>query len=444
MPIRRAVKMHCCLNGLIHSALLLLSIGSISFFTVYGAGVKDAAAKVNMYFGSCSGGNPSSYSFVERIKTDYNMLVCENAMKWDATERTQGSFSYSGGDQVVTFAQANNMLVRGHTLVWHAQTPTWVGNLNREQMLAAMKNHINNVMGHWKGKILEWDVVNEAVSAGANSMWQKTIGTGFIDSAFVYAHAADPGAYLYYNDYGSEGIGGKSDQIYTMVKDMKAKGIPIHGVGLQCHVGSSINKSQVSQNIKRLGDLGLRVSCTEVDIRPTNAQAWSNLVGACVENYNATSFMCWGFDDAHSWLGNPCNCQIWDAQGQPKADVLAAVEGAFNNGDPAVAEKRKVFMALSPTAILEGKGKPTALNFKGVPRFRFNNNTLSYHLPSAQNVQVQIIDMQGKTAVDLNLGMQNSGSHSVRLALKRLPAGLYFAKIKLGDQSMHIPFTLFN
>jgi endo-1,4-beta-xylanase len=115
-------------------------------------------------------------------------------------KRTQGNFSYSGGDAVMNFATQNGMLVRGHTLVWHAQTPSWVESLNREQMLAAMKNHINNVMGNWKGKILEWDVVNEAVSAGANSMWQKIIGTGFIDSAFVYAHQADPAAYLYYND----------------------------------------------------------------------------------------------------------------------------------------------------------------------------------------------------------------------------------------------------
>jgi GH35 family endo-1,4-beta-xylanase len=421
----------------------LFSVIVFSFLAA-DAGVKDDALKVYMNFGSCSGSDPSRMSFVERIKSDYNILVCENAMKWDATERTQGNFSYSGGDAVVNFAAANDMLVRGHTLVWHAQTPSWVGNLNREQMLAAMKNHINNVMGHWKGKILEWDVVNEAVSAGSNSMWQKTIGTGFIDSAFVYAHEADPGAYLYYNDYGSEGMGGKSDQIYNMVKGMKEKGIPIHGVGLQCHVGSNVNKSQISQNIKRLGDLGLRVSCTEVDIRPTNAQAWSNLVGACVENFNATSFLCWGFDDAHSWLGNPCDCQIWNAQGQPKADVLAAVEAAFNNGDPAVAEKRRAFANLSPTEILQGKGKPTALNFKGTPGFAINNKILSYHVSVTQNVFVQIIDMKGKVAAVLNLGMQNSGSHTVRLALELLPAGLYFTKIRTGDQSVCIPFTRLN
>lgn len=424
-------------------SVLLIGIGGISFFAANGAGVKDAAAKVYMNFGTCSGGNPSTYSFVNRIKSDYNILVCENAMKFQSTEPSQGKFSYGGGDQVVTFAQANNMLVRGHTMVWHAQTSSWIQGFSRDQMLKAMKNHIDTVMGHWKGKILEWDVVNEAVSDAGNalrsSFWSQKIGNDFIDSAFVYARKADPNALLYYNDYGTEGTGAKANYVYTMVKGMKERNIPIDGVGLQCHLGSSVNKANISSNIKRLGDLGLRVSCTEIDIRPGSAQAWANLVGAAVENYNATTIMCWGFDDSHSWLGNPCNCQMWDAQGQPKADYISAVEAAFNNGDPIVAEKRKAFIAQS-TAVKDGIGHLAGSKGRNVS-FTFNNSGFSYYLPSNRIVKMQVVDMMGKTAANLDLGMQPSGTHTVPWSRQKLPAGLYFATIIAGDQKVNLKFA---
>ena len=434
----KTVRAVFSLNDLTRSALMLLCIGGMSLFTA-DAGVKDEAAKVFMNFGSCSGSDPARMSFVARIKSDYNILVCENAMKFQPTEPSQGNFSYSGGDAVVNFCTANNMLVRGHTMVWHAQTSTWIQSFARAQMLAAMKNHIMNVMGHWKGKILEWDVVNEAVSDAGNalrsSFWQKNIGNDFIDSAFVYAHQADPNAYLYYNDYGTEGMNSKANYVYTMVQGMLQRGIPIHGVGLQCHVSSNLNKSQISQNIKRLGDLGLRVSLTEIDIKSTTAAAWSNLVGAAVENYNATTVMCWGFDDNHSWLGSNCNCQMWDGSGNPKADVVAAVETAFNTGDATIAAKRKTFAAISPTGILRGMGKPAALNLKEAQRFTFNNGALLYFLPATQEARLQIFDMQGKVAMDLNMGRQAAGTHTVQLPGRRLTAGIYVARINSGQWS---------
>lgn len=422
------------LTGLRYSILLLISIGGISFFVADGAGLKDAAAKAYLNFGAATD-RPSSYSDI--LKTEFNMLVCENAMKWTGTENSQGKFTFSGGDQVYNFSASNGMKMRGHTFVWHAQTPQWVQSLNRDQMLKAMKTHIDSVGGHYKGKILEWDVVNEAVSAGASSFWQKTIGTGFIDSAFVYAHEADPDAYLYYNDYGGEGTGGKGDQIYNMVKDMKAKGIPIHGVGLQCHFSNSINKSSISANIKRLGELGLRVSCTEIDIANTssNGTPWKELMEACLENYNATSFVPWGISDAASWRGSSCGCLIWDGQNKPKQPVYDALMSALNNANPTIAEKRRQFIGLTPSAILKGMGKPTALNYKAVQRATFNNNILSYYVPSDQNVRVQVMDARGKLAINMNLGKQTAGTHTVHCTSQHFPAGIYFAKINVGGQN---------
>ena len=430
----KTVRAVFSLNDLVRLSLILISISGIAFFPADGA-LKDAAAKAYLNFGVATD-RPSS--FTNLIKGDFDMLVCENAMKWTGTENTQGRFTYSGGDQVCTFAATNGMKMRGHTFVWHAQTPSWVQSLDRTSMLAAMKKHIDSVGGHFKGKILEWDVVNEAVSAGASSFWQKTIGTGFIDSAFKYAHAADPNAYLYYNDYGGEGTGGKGDQIYNMVKTMLQNGIPIHGVGLQCHFSNSVNKASVSANIKRLGDLGLRVSCTEIDIAntSTNGTPWKQLMEACLENYNATSFVVWGVHDGVSWRGSSCGCLIWDGSQQPKRPVYDSLMSALNKADPTIAEKRRVFANLSPTAILEGQGKPAAMHLADrTARFTFRNSILSYYLPVSQETRLQVFDMQGKMAIDLNLGKQTVGTHTVSLYGRRFPAGIYVARINSGQWS---------
>ncbi len=431
---------------------LLLSIICFFVFPVDAQGVKDAAAKIHMNFGTCVSGSPSSNS---RSKTDYNIFVCENAMKWDATEATQGNFNYSGGDQVANWTSTNGCLMRGHTMCWGAQTPSWVQGLSRTAMLAAMKNHITNLMTHFKGKILEWDICNESVSDGSASLkgtfWQKQIGNDFIDSAFMYAYEADSNVYLYYNDYSSEFSGTtKSDYIYNMVKSMQERHIPIHGVGLQCHLTAPITKDKISANIKRLGDLGLRVSCTETDMMngTSNPSSWFNLVQACVENYNATTFMCWGYDDNHSWRGTGCNCQMWDGSGQPHTAIVNGVDSVFSNGDPTVAAKRQAFIKLTPSDIFHGLGVPVAFNRKidqmRQPHFSFNDNILSFELPKAQNVHVQVFDMRGRMASDFDLGMQSSGSHVVPWTHGRLPAGLYLAKIKTGEQSMNFPFTRLN
>lgn len=434
-------------GNLIGLVRIASSLVIISFMIADGEGIKDAAAKVYMYFGAATD-RPTSFTSI--LKNDFSMLVCENGMKWDNTEGTQNKFTYNTGDGVVKFADSNNMKVRGHTFVWTPQTPSWVQNLSRQEMLAAMKNHITNLATHWKGKILEWDVVNEMIADGGNSLkstyWRNKIGDDFIDSAFVYAHAADPSAYLYINEYGAENMGTKANYMYNYVKGLKERGIPVHGVGLQCHFSSPVTKDQISQNIKRLGDLGLRVSLTEIDIQNgTNSpSSWSNLVQAAVENYNTTSFVVWGISDANSWRGSGCGCLLWDTQQQPKTSVIDAVKAAFSGGDAAVAEKRKAFMGLSPVELLR-KGKIPAFDYAVSPRFTFNKNVLSYHLPKAQNVRLLIIDMQGKTRADLNLGKQQPGMHTYRFANRQLPAaGLYFVKFRSEDQAMCTPFTLLN
>jgi endo-1,4-beta-xylanase len=421
------------LNGLTALFSLIFIIAGISSSMAQTTGLKDAAAKAYLNFGVATD-RPSSYTSL--ITKDFNMLVCENAMKWTGTENTQGRFTYSGGDQVCTFAATNSMKMRGHTFVWHAQTPTWVQNLNRDQMLAAMRTHIDSVGGHFKGKILEWDVVNEAVSAGTSSFWQKTIGTGFIDTAFVYARKADPVAKLYYNDYGGEGTGGKGDQIYTMVKSMIDRKIPIDGVGFQCHFSNTVNKASISANMKRLGDLGLRVSCTEIDIQntSTNGAPWTALMEACLENYNCTSFIVWGVDDAVSWRGSGCGCLIFDGSQQPKPAVYNALMTALNNADPTITEKRRVFIN-QLSGIKNGKGVMAEPKGKSA-WFHFADNAFSFNLPSDRAISIRIVDMSGKSVADMNLGLQSSGTHTVPWTGRRFPVGLYFATVTAGDEKI--------
>ncbi|HAJ79561.1 MAG TPA: hypothetical protein DCO75_07285 [Fibrobacteres bacterium] len=440
------------LSGLTASVPLMVVLLYITFFSTY-AGIKDSAQVAHINFGTCTPSAPSSNA---RAKIDYNIFVCENAMKWDATESSQGNFSYTGGDAVANWTSTNDCYMRGHTMVWYAQTPSWVQSLTRQQMLAAMKNHITNLMTHFKGKILEWDICNECVADGSSSLrtsfWQQKIGNDFIDSAFTYAHAADSNVYLYYNDYSGENSGStKSDYIYNMVKSMVQRKIPIHGVGLQCHLTAPVTKTAISANIKRIGDLGLRVSCTEIDIRngATSPSSWTNLVQACVENYNATSILVWGFDDSRSWLGSSCACLPWDNSGQPRTSVISAIDAAFTGGDATINEKRAAFLKLSPEDILSGAGTPIVFNNaiakKNLQtRFTFNNNVLSFSLPTAQNVQVRVFDIRGKMAGELNLGIQTAGMHTVHWAPVQLPDGMYFAKIRAGGQSLSILFTRMN
>jgi len=266
------------------------------------------------------------------IKDNFNILVAENEMKYDATEPTKGVFSFTKPDILVNYAQKYSKQVRGHNLCWHSQLPTWIsagltngianGTFTRTTLLAILKNHINTIVTHYKGKIQQWDVVNEPFSdsAGAlrNSIWQQVIGTDYIDSAFVWAHKADPDAKLYLNEYGAELYGTtKSNAMYNYVTAMKTRGIPITGVGLQCHFTvSKIDFTKLDQNIKRYATAGLEAIVTELDIRiaktdyaadstkmlTAQASDYLSMIRLCLNNSNAKTFVIWGFTDKYSWI----------------------------------------------------------------------------------------------------------------------------------------------
>lgn len=256
---------------------------------------------------------------------EFNILVAENAMKFAQIEPSRNNFRWSETDALVEFARQNGMQVRGHTLVWgnnggYAET----GNFGRAELLDIMKNHIRAVVGRYRGKILEWDVVNEAVADGTgpvvlkDNFWLRGIGQDYLDSAFHYAHQADPAALLIYNDYRAEAACPKADKIYALVRAMRGRGVPIHGVGMQAHMSAPgtlrqlPDLSQIDANMKRLAAIGIRVSITEFDFRvraPASAQdldvqksGYQSMLGVCLANPNCKTFVTWGFTDKYSYV----------------------------------------------------------------------------------------------------------------------------------------------
>jgi endo-1,4-beta-xylanase len=322
--------------------------------------LKNYANKIPMNIGTCVGtaffNNDQTY--ITALTREFNTVVCENDMKAAALQPTQGAFNFTNADKLVAFAQQNAMKVRGHTLVWHNQNPNWLskGAWTRATLLAAMKAHISGVLSHFKGKIIEWDVVNEAFDdngAGArrSSFWQTAIGNDYIDSAFVYAHQADPAALLFYNDYATCTVNAKSTAVYNMIKTLQANNVPIHGIGFQSHQQTSDSSSSLLANMKvnfdRFAALGLKISITELDVRmplpsdqsKLNAQAkvYRMIIQAALATPACRTFMMWGFTDKFSWIpaqfpGEGAAC-IYDENYQPKF-AYAALLDVLKNPSP--------------------------------------------------------------------------------------------------------------
>ena len=269
--------------------------------------------------------------FEEIHKTQFNVVVAENEMKFDATEPNENEFNFTKGDKMVEYALANGIRVRGHALAWHSQVAGWVSSNyagQKEKLLSVLKNHIEKVVGHYKGKVAEWDVVNEAINDDYNadwrsngSVWYEGIGAEFLDSAFVWAHAADPDAELCYNDYSLEwGLreGSKASFVVEQVKRWKANGIPITCVGTQTHI--EIAHETTPQNVralaKALAELDVTLNITELDIGFPKGSAgqlgaadyakqghlYRQFMDVFLEEPNMGEFVIWGLTDAHSWL----------------------------------------------------------------------------------------------------------------------------------------------
>jgi endo-1,4-beta-xylanase len=209
------------------------------------------------------------------VEKHCNTITPENVMKWALIHPEPNRYDFAAADRFVDFGQKNKMFIVGHTLVWQNQIPAWAFKddanilLGRDAMLARMKDHIFTIVGRYKGRVNGWDVVNEALSDEGQlrkTKWLETVGEDFIAKAFEYAHEADPNAELYYNDFSNDKPG-KREACVRLVKDLKAKGLRIDGVGIQGHWGMNYPTSEdLEAFIDAMAVLGVKVMVTEMDI----------------------------------------------------------------------------------------------------------------------------------------------------------------------------------
>ena len=313
------------------------------------------------------------------IATHFSSITPENEMKWERINPEPGRYEFKMADSIVSFSQKHGIAVIGHCLVWHSQTPAWVfqdslGNpLSREALLERLKDHIFTVVGHYKGQIKGWDVVNEAVDEDGSmrkTKWLEIIGEDYIEKAFEFAHEADPDAELYYNDYNNEERA-KREGVIALVKKLQDKGIRIDGVGIQGHWHlDSPDFQVVEESIVEYAALGMTVMITEMEINVLPTPAW--LYGAEIsktaeykdslnpyvaglpdsvqtmltdryaglfrlllkhrENVSRVTF--WGVHDGYSWKNNwpiPGRTNyplLFDRNYQPKPSYYAVIEEA--------------------------------------------------------------------------------------------------------------------
>ncbi|MET8668823.1 endo-1,4-beta-xylanase [Streptomyces tendae] len=297
-----------------------------------------AAAQSGRYFGTAiASGKLGDSAYTSIAAREFNMVTAENEMKIDATEPQRGQFNFSAADRVYNWAVQNGKQVRGHTLAWHSQQPGWMQSLSGSALRQAMIDHINGVMAHYKGKIMQWDVVNEAFADGSSgarrdSNLQRT-GNDWIEVAFRTARAADPSAKLCYNDYNVENwTWAKTQAMYNMVRDFKSRGVPIDCVGFQSHFNSgSPYDSNFRTTLQNFAALGVDVAITELDIQGAPASTYANVTNDCLAVSRCLGITVWGVRDSDSWRSEQTPL-LFNNDGSKKA-AYTAVLGALNGGD---------------------------------------------------------------------------------------------------------------
>jgi endo-1,4-beta-xylanase len=333
-------------------ALVALATGA-SAATTLGA----SAQQSGRYFGTAIAGNRlGDATYAGIANREFDMITAENEMKIDATEPNRGQFSFSAGDQIVSWARNNGKRVRGHTLAWHSQQPGWMQSLSGSTLREAMLNHVTQVATHYRGQIYAWDVVNEAFADGGgrrDSNLQRT-GNDWIEAAFRAARAADPGAKLCYNDYNIDNWSWqKTQDAYNLVRDFKARGVPIDCIGLQSHFNSgSPYPSNYRTTLQSFAALGVEVQITELDIEgsgQTQANTYRQVVQDCLAVPACEGITVWGVRDTDSWRasGTPL---LFDGAGnkKPAYDAVLAALNAVGGGTP------------TPTPTPTPTGTPTA------------------------------------------------------------------------------------
>jgi endo-1,4-beta-xylanase len=292
---------------------------------MYGAAVNPALLDLE---GAQAGNSTDPYTRL--VAAQANMLVAENSMKWGALRPTPDRFDFTQGDRLLRFAEIKGQRVRGHNLCWHQGIPAWVtGTASKDNARQILTHHIQVVADHYRGQLHSWDVVNEAIHPSdglpdglRRTLWLELIGPDYLELAFRTAAAADPRAKLVYNDYGIELDSPeeekKREMVLELLKRLKARGVPIHAVGVQSHLDAT--GSQPGQGLKdfirEARKMDLEVYVTEMDVNThavvggpeeqdrAVAQVFRDYVGLVLAEPNVPMTLTWGITSAHTWLND--------------------------------------------------------------------------------------------------------------------------------------------
>ncbi|GGP18115.1 endo-1,4-beta-xylanase [Silvimonas iriomotensis] len=298
----------------------------------------------------------------ELIAEQFNSVVAENAMKPMATEPREGEFHFEAADAIVRFAQSHDMAIRGHTLLWHLHTPDWMWQgangqpAGRDLVLARLKRHIETEVGHYKGQVYVWDVVNEIIDEKQpdclrDDLWHRVVGPDYVDYAFRYAHAADPAARLYINEYSTEEPA-KRRCLVRVVQGLLQRGVPVNGIGHQMHISVFYPTiSAIDETLTTFARLGLENQITELDMSlyrwkdnrlydtrenllSLQARRYGEIMRMIHNHPDVTAVTWWGVSDASTWLNQDAPADhrdqplLLDEHGQPKGAFWAVFAAA--------------------------------------------------------------------------------------------------------------------
>jgi endo-1,4-beta-xylanase len=336
-------------------AVITLFIGPSQFAFANGsnsvATLRREAAELGIHVGSAVSDSvlSSNAQYAQILGQQFSAITPENEMKWASIEAQRGVFTYGPADDEVSFARQHHQLVRGHNLVWHNQLPTWVtsGTFTNAQLADILKQHIISEVRHFRGKIWQWDVVNEPFNEDgtlSSTIWEKALGPNYIADALRWAHEADPFAKLFLNDFNIEGIGPKSNAMFALVKSLKQQHVPIDGVGFETHLDLQFPLPAMQPNMQRFADLGLDVDVTEMDVRFTlpatpallamQASWYSQVMQDCIAVRRCVDFTVWEFTDKYSWVPGVFTgegaADIYDENLAPKPAYTALLNALEN------------------------------------------------------------------------------------------------------------------
>jgi endo-1,4-beta-xylanase len=281
---------------------------------------------------------PKDENFSQILRKDFNSVTAANIMKMRSVLVSMDSFDFGKVDSFLTEAESYGQRVHGHTLVWHQATPHFIKEIeDASEMDAFLRKYISEYVSRYKGRVAGWDVVNEAISDSSGlfrkSCYYNALGLDFIEKSFRYAHAADPEAKLFYNDYMIEGDTMKLKATLDLMKYLREKEVPVHGIGFQMHTMiDSPSVNQIEESLKAFVELGLLVHISELDIRINSystgqrydyytedlqkiqADRYFDLAMAyrqCVPDSLQYGITLWGFSDRYTWIRSYFKALDW-------------------------------------------------------------------------------------------------------------------------------------